>query len=220
MDGDGTSLQTYQDSLRDLARLNVLTLTHRATIGFLDRATRTLPRGAHISILDVAYGHGDLLRAIHRWAAKRGLAATLEGIDLNPRSAQVAIAATPPEMCITYRTIDVFSYAPSPLPDLIVSSQFTHHLTDAEVVRFLGWLAQFSVRGWFIADLHRHPIPYYGFPLLARIFGWHRIVRNDGRISIARGFTRAEWTGLLEKSGIEAYVTWHFPFRHGIACLK
>ena len=84
----------------------------------------------------------------------------------------------------------------------------------------LRWLDHFATRGWFIVDLHRHPIAYYGFPLLARLAGWHRIVRNDGRISIARGFTRAEWTGLLAEAGIEADIAWIFPFRHGISRLK
>jgi len=37
----------------------------------------------------------DLLRAIHSWATRRGLMLVLSGIDLNPRSAIEAVAATP-----------------------------------------------------------------------------------------------------------------------------
>ena len=44
--------------------------------------------------------------------------------------------------------------------------------------------------GWFINDLHRHPLPYHGFRLLARVMGWHRFVQHDGQVSIARAFKR------------------------------
>ena len=113
----------------------------------------------------------------------------LEGIDLNPRSAVAAALATPQDMAITWRTGDVFAYRPASPPDFIVSSQFTHHLDDAQVVAFLDWLERTAAWGWFIADLHRHAIPYYGFRLLARLMGWHPIVRYDGTVSIARGLT-------------------------------
>ena len=33
--------------------------------------------------------------------------------------------------------------------------------------------------------------------------GWHRIVREDGRLSIARGFRRADWERLIAESGID-----------------
>jgi 2-polyprenyl-3-methyl-5-hydroxy-6-metoxy-1,4-benzoquinol methylase len=220
MDADSTSAETYARCIRDLAGVNRITFTHRATLTWLARATRDLPPGTSVSILDVASGYGDLLRAIRRWADKRGLALTLAGIDLNPRSAIAAAAATPPEMAIAYRTGDVFDDDPTPRPDFIVSSQFAHHLSDADVVRFVRWLDAHAARGWFIADLHRHWLAYYGFPVLARAFGWHRIVRQDGRISIARSFRRAEWLALLEAAGIPADVRWIFPFRYGVGSLR
>jgi SAM-dependent methyltransferase len=220
MDAETTTVAEYARCLRDLAGVNRITLTHRATLRWLTRATRDLPQGGHIGVLDVACGNGDLLRAIRRWADRRGVNVTLEGIDLNPRSAEVARAATAPEVAVRYRTGDVFAFAPRPLPDLIVSSQFAHHLTDDEVVRFLHWLDRYAARGWFIADLHRHALAYYGFPLLARLAGWHRIVRQDGQISIARGFRRAEWERLLAQAGIKAGIRWSFPFRYCIGCLK
>jgi hypothetical protein len=41
-------------------------------------------------------------------------------------------------------------------------------------------------------------------------------VREDGQISIARAFRRAEWDALLRQAGItdqQAFVAWHIPFR-------
>ena len=44
----------------------------------------------------------------------------------------------------------------------------------------------------------------------------HRIVREDGRLSIARAFRPAEWEELLARAGIKpgaARIVRRFPFR-------
>ena len=87
-------------------------------------------------MLDVGYGEGDMLRRIHRWGARAGVRLELAGVDLDPASAPAARAATPPDWGIDYRTGDVFDQ-PAGGQDVIVSSLFTHHLTDAQVVDFL-----------------------------------------------------------------------------------
>lgn len=87
-------------------------------------------------------------------------------------------------------------------------------------MRFLGWLDRTAVRGWLIADLHRHAVPYYGFRLLAWAAGWHRIVRLDGTVSIARSFRRADWTTALAAAGLTAAISWHVPFRFTVGCIK
>ena len=220
MDDDSVDAATYQRCLRNLATINLITFTHRATLNFLAAAIARLPPGQTVSILDVAYGQGDLLRAIARWAAKAGVSVRLSGIDLNPRSAIAARAATPPQHSIDYQTGDVFSYQPAAPVDFILSSQFTHHLTDGQIVRLLAWFEETARHGWFISDLHRHGFAYYSFPLLARLMFWHPIVRHDGQVSIARSFTRAEWQGLLAAAGSDASITWHPLFRFGIARLK
>ncbi|WP_419759711.1 methyltransferase domain-containing protein [Acidisoma sp.] len=220
MDETTTSPEDYARCLADLETVNRITFTHRPTLRWLDEATASLRPGAPISILDVACGHGDLLRAIHRWSVKRGISAKLEGIDLNPRSAVAAALATPPEMAINWRIGDVFKYRPESPPDFIVSSQFSHHLDDLQVVAFLAWLERNAAWGWFVADLHRHAVPYYGFRLLARLMGWHPIVRYDGTISIARGFRRQDWERLTALAGVRADIRWHPMFRLCVSHLR
>ena len=68
--------------------------------------------------------------------------------------------------------------------------------------------------GWLINDLHRHRFAHAGFPLLATLFGWHRIVRHDGTLSIARSYRPAEWPPILAEAGVSgARVIRVFPFR-------
>jgi 2-polyprenyl-3-methyl-5-hydroxy-6-metoxy-1,4-benzoquinol methylase len=217
MDAPELDEAVYRRCLADLASVNRVTFTHRATLRWLARATAGR---VGFSLLDVAFGQGDLLRAIAGWAAKRGLAADLSGIDLNPKSAAAAGLATPAGLKIAYLTGDVFEYAPAVAPDFIVTSQFTHHLDRGSIIRLLRWLEANAARGWFIADLHRHWLAYFGFPLLARLMRWHRIVRLDGTVSIARSFTRADWESMLAEAGIAAEISWKTPFRYCVSRLK
>ena len=211
MDTDCVDFEDYSRCLRDLSRVNVVTLTHRPMLAWLAKRA-----AGNFSVLDIASGHGDALRRIRG----RFPAARLTGIDLNPWAIQAARAATDPAAGIEFICGDAFAYVPAAKFDFIISSQFTHHLTDTQVVAFLRWLVENAARGWFIGDLHRHMLPYYGFPLLARAMLWHRFVRGDGQISIARAFVRAEWVALLREAGIgdqAAAITWHVPFRLCVA---
>ncbi|HWI86331.1 MAG TPA: methyltransferase domain-containing protein [Sphingomonas sp.] len=212
MDADDLDPATYARVLADLGRVNAITLARRPTLSFIRRAL-----GARTSfrLLDVGFGHGDMLRSIARWAARQGIDATLIGVDLNPNSAPAAAAATPPGMPISYRTGDYAEYAGEEF-DLIISSLVAHHMSDSELVAFLRFMEAEAQCGWMVNDIHRHALAHFGFPLLARAMRWHRIVREDGTLSIARGFRPDEWLPLLAEAGMKrgvATVVRRFPFR-------
>jgi 2-polyprenyl-3-methyl-5-hydroxy-6-metoxy-1,4-benzoquinol methylase len=209
MDDPGLDPETYARVLEDLARVNAWTLAARPTLGFLARAAGHMPA---FRLLDVGFGHGDMLRAIARWAKRRDIAVDLIGVDLNPGSAAVARAATPIHWPIEYRTGDYKDVA-GPI-DFVVSSLVAHHMSDDELDAFIRFMEKRATRGWLINDLHRHPIAYHGFPLLARLIGAHPIVRHDGQVSIGRAFRPHEWRAILERAGVgQARIVRRFPFR-------
>lgn len=214
MDTEAISAADFAGCLADLAAVNSVTLARPPTIAFMRRVCRGMSAGARLSVLDVGFGEGDMLRRIYRWGARRGLRMELSGVDLNPWSTNAAQAATPSAMDIRYITSDLFDL-PWGETDVVISSLFTHHLTDAQVVEFLVWMEARAGRGWFVNDLHRHPIAYHGFRLLSRAAGWHRFVQHDGPISVARSFRRRDWDALLRQAGLagRATVRWHMPFR-------
>jgi 2-polyprenyl-3-methyl-5-hydroxy-6-metoxy-1,4-benzoquinol methylase len=223
MDTESVDLEEFRACLKDLALVNTLTLTHRPVLAWLKQATHDLKPGDRVSLVDVAYGYGDLLRAIHRWCLANGFKPDLAGVDLNPWSAASAQQATPPDVQIEYRTGDVFEFEPTGPVQFIVSSQFTHHLSDPDAARFVAWMERTASRGWFISDLHRHPVPYYFFRIMARVAGWHRFVQHDGPVSIARSFRRADWVRIAAQAGLSAdaiRITWHVPFRLCVGRIK
>jgi SAM-dependent methyltransferase len=134
MDGETVGVEDDNRCLRDLAAVNRITLTHRPTLRWLTLATSDLPRGACLSILDVACGDGYLLGTIHHWAERRGLRASLEGIDLNPRSAARCRA--------TIWMRDVL-----PHPRMLPSHRVLPHpnVGDAEVPAEIHWHVPFRL---------------------------------------------------------------------------
>lgn len=212
MDAPDLPADTYREVLADLARVNRATFSARPTLSFLKRALGDRQR---LKLLDVGFGQGDMLRAIGRWAGKRGIAADLTGVDLNANSEIMAREATDPAMPIRYLTGDYRDQAGEGW-DFVISSFVTHHMSAQELDDFLRFMERESAVGWLVNDLHRHAFAYNGFPLLARIMGWHRIVREDGQLSIARSFRPAEWHALLADAGLAssgAQVVRRFPFR-------
>lgn len=216
MDAADLAPDAYAQVLTDLARVNRWTLTARPTIDFVRRA---IDDARSFSLLDVGFGDGDMLRAIAGWAEKRGIEAKLTGIDLNPKSAVIAAPKTPGRFAINYLTGDYLDHVGAKDKeggfDLIISSQTAHHMTHGQLQTFLRTMEARARRGWQISDLHRHLFSYYGFPLLARIMGWHRIVREDGQLSIARSLRPSEWPPILAEAGLgpEVRVVRRFPFR-------
>jgi SAM-dependent methyltransferase len=211
MDDPGLDPDVYDAVLRDLSRVNRWTLAARPTLSFLRRAAAGMPA---FRLLDVGFGQGDMLRRIALWARRRGVAVDLIGVDLNPGSAAVARSATPPSWPIEYRTGDYRDVAGA--LDFVVSSLVAHHMKDDQLRAFIGFMEERAERGWMINDLHRHSFAYLGFPLLARLIGAHRIVREDGRLSIARSFRREDWRSILAAAGVPdgaARIVRRFPFR-------
>jgi SAM-dependent methyltransferase len=209
MDDPSLDPKVYDEVLKGLGRVNNWTFAARPTLDFLRRGTRGRKR---FSLLDVGSGEGGMLRVIAKWAKKRGLQAELTGVDLNPKSESVARSMTPGAMAVSYRTGD---YRDLGRFDFVVSSLVAHHMTDGQLLDFLRWMEANSDRGWFVNDLHRHRFAYFGFPLLTALLGVHRIVRQDGQLSIARAFRRSDWQAILAEAGVTEglKVRRYFPFR-------
>jgi alkylated DNA nucleotide flippase Atl1 len=100
---------------------------------------------------------------------------------------------------------------------------FTHHLSSADVVRFLKWMEQYARVGWFINDLERSERAARWFRVLPVILRWHRFVRHDGPVSLRRAFRAEDWQRLLAQAGIpsnEASIESHLMARLCVARIR
>jgi len=199
------SYEELRACLHDIARVDRVTFAYRPTISWLEKLMAAHPESTRpLRVVDVGCGYGDMLRRIHSWAAKRGNAVELTGIDLNPDAIRAAREATPPAQRIEWIVGDALSDAATGKIDVVVSSLLTHHLTDSQIVQFVQWMERTARRGWFINDLHRRPVPYHLFRLLARFTNWHRFVKNDGPVSIRRSFVVEDWQRLCAAAELAA----------------
>jgi hypothetical protein len=77
-------------------------------------------------------------------------------------------------------------------------------------------------KGWVIYDLQRNVVPFYFIALAGVLLRLHAVVTYDGRISVARSLTRAEWERVIAQAGIPSHAVdlrW-FMFRFAIGRLK
>ncbi len=224
MDDLSVDFTEFSDCLKALSQVNRLTLARRPTLDFM-RKIRARAQGSAtpLRILDVGCGYGDMLVFLEKWANKNKFNLELIGVDLNPHATKAALDVAPKDSKIKFITANALDFTQSNDIDVIISSLFTHHLSDRDIVHFIQWMDRTARLGWFINDLYRHPIAYYGFFVLSRLGNFHRFVRHDGPVSIARSFRVADWQRLVRLCALDGtpitIVRW-FPFRLCVSAMK
>lgn len=219
MDDASVPDATFAATLQEIARINRWTCAYAPTLAALERFTVRHDSARPLQILDLGSGYGDMLRVVAAWAVRRGVNVQLTGIDRHPAAALAARAATPAQWPIAFETADVLTYAPPVPVDVIICSLFLHHFATDAATSLLRRMTELAQLGWFVNDLHRHPIPYYAVRWAVRLIGSGPLVRTDAPLSIARAFTRRDLQTLIARAAIDAsrvQIRWHWPFRWGM----
>ena len=211
--GDYTP-EEYEGCLRELRRVNRWLGDSRALRrSVLPDIVRCPSR--EFSLLDVGAGSGELLREVALWSRRAGSVARLVGLELNGRAAE-GLAEESRE----FREIESVRGDALRLPfaagafDYVMCSLFTHHFRDDACVRVLGEMARVARRRVYCIDLHRHPVAYYFYTTAGRLFLHNRLVREDGALSILRGFRPRELRALAGRAGLsDVRVERRFPYR-------
>ncbi len=167
------------------------------------------------SVLDVAAGSGELLRVAAGWTRRNKLKGSFTALELNARSAEATL-----EKSSAFGEIVSIRGDALRLPfadgsfDYSICSLFTHHLDDGKVVLALQELSRVARRRIFVIDLHRHPIAYYFYCTLGRLFLHNRLIREDGALSILRSFKPQELIHLASRASLDGVrVERRFPYR-------
>jgi len=207
--------------LRDIALTNRCTFAYRPLLNWLNSvADLFAPLKEPLRILDVGSGYGDGLRRIEQWAGARRIAVELTGLDLNPDATAIAAEASLASSRIQWVTADILTYFPEQPPHLVVSSLFTHHLAEHQIVQFLRWMETNARLGWFINDLSRAPIPYYLFRAFSKLMRLHHFVQYDGPVSIARSFIPADWLSMCAAAGLSDHSIEIEAFKPARLCVS
>jgi 2-polyprenyl-3-methyl-5-hydroxy-6-metoxy-1,4-benzoquinol methylase len=151
---------------------------------------------ASLSLLDLGAGDGLLGKVLGQWAAKRkwtwetmNLDLKVEALNSNPRSANVAGSV----LALPFRDRSF---------DVVMASQMTHHLTDAEAEQHLREAWRVAGRAMMISDLHRNAGLYAGLWLTFCLGGFPGAVGQDGLLSVRRGWRIDELEGIARRAGV------------------
>jgi SAM-dependent methyltransferase len=188
-------------AFRELDRVNQL---FRFDHPFISRLPHWLgeERCASLDILDVGAGTGLLGRVLSEWARGRGWDWRFTNLDLNPIQSGEADRANMVTGSALQLPFGDRSF------DLVVASQMTHHLTDSEVVQHWCEAWRVSRDAIFICDLHRNAGFYALLWPALYLLRTGRMLRQDGLISVRRGFRRREWNELAARAEIPNPNVW------------
>jgi len=89
--------------------------------------------------------------------------------------------------------------------DLVHASLFLHHFKDDELKRILYNLLSAARYGVIINDLRRSWFAFIGIKILTQLFSKSDMVKNDGPLSVRRGFVKKELITILEEMNIKRF---------------
>jgi SAM-dependent methyltransferase len=190
------------ESLRNIARSNRWFGGAAAVRYGLRRVLAGVPRGSRLTLLDLGTGAGDLPQGAVRLAARRGIGLRPLGLERSRTAARLARRAGVP--CAV-----ACAGAPPLLEksvDLVLVSQFAHHLAPDSAVRLLRTCDRLARVGVVVADLRRGWLARAAFAVGARVLRFDPLTVADGLTSIRRGYTAEELHGLLAAAGISGRV--------------
>ena len=212
---DGVNLP-FEDIRLNMQELDVINSTlggHRITLaGIRALLPEKVPTTSPWHICEIGCGGGDNLRVVRQYLERKGIPAVYTGIDLNPHC--TAFAECRDENAgITFLCADYQHATFASPPDIIFSSLFCHHFDDKKLQEQWLWMKENARLGFFINDLHRHPLAYYAIRYLTRWFSRSYLVKHDAPLSVLRGFRRAELLALqqaLPPANISLHWQWAF----------
>lgn len=218
MDDPGLEERRHFDALEGLARLNRLSAGARHLWPPIRRLAGQLGTD-RLRVLDVATGSGDIPIALWRKARRGGLNLEVTGIDISPQAVHFARErAARHEADVSFAVGDALSDEPPQEYDVVISSQFLHHLDDTQACRLLRAMATSARHLVLVSDLRRSALNL----LMVRIGAWlvtrSRVVHVDGARSVKAAFRPREVLALAKAAGLrEATLTRCFPCRFLLA---
>jgi hypothetical protein len=157
-------------------------------------------------IADLGCGSGDTMKYFADWARSAGYKVKLTGVDMNADAIEYLHGH-----CSNYKEIkgiisDYHHFLRiTQNIDILHCSLFCHHLNDLELTELLRWANLNTQTGFVINDLQRNWLAYYSAWGFTRIFNGSLLAKNDGPISVLRGFKLSELENILTMAGIEKY---------------
>lgn len=205
-----------RDALDKIAKINQLLGGNKLTLDGLKELLPKNNKSEKITILDIGCGNGDMLRKIADYGIENNYNFKLIGVDANAFTINHAVQLSNNYNNISFLCEDIFTMGVEKLKgDIIVCTLTLHHFKDDEIIRILKIFYAASKLGIVINDLERSGLAYRLFQILCVLFQLNRMSREDGLVSILRGFKKRELIEFSEKLNFKKYkIQWKWAFRY------
>jgi len=216
MDDFSMEGEMLRDALDKIASINQILGGNKLTLQGVKFLIAEIPRTAIITIVDIGCGNGDMLRALADYGLKNDISFNLIGVDANDFTIKHAEHLSLNYPNIKYKCEDVFSQQFTTLSyDIVLCTLTLHHFKDTEIINLMTVLHSKAAIGIVVNDLQRSAISYRLFQALCAVFRLNKMSRNDGLVSILRGFKREELEAFSLKLQFKNYsIQWKWAFRY------
>ena len=194
--------------LRNLRQLNRYFGSYRLIEHFLRRWIQ--PR-SRMRILDLATGSGDIPRLIVDYARKVGASVTVDAVDQQPSTLEIARSLSGDYPDIDFLEGDVLSFDEGTY-DVVLNSLALHHFEEDAAIQLLKRCRQLSNKYVLVSDLRRGLLATTGAYLLTTFLFREPMTRTDARLSAERAFSFREFRSLAERAGWKNFGHAKFAF--------
>jgi 2-polyprenyl-3-methyl-5-hydroxy-6-metoxy-1,4-benzoquinol methylase len=205
MDDPELDRSDHFQALRGLQRINHRTQHASLAWGPIQSLAHKLDR-KHLSLLDIGTGGADVPIQLWQRARSVGLELKIDACDLSPQALEFAA-----ENClrtgapVQLHEMNILNDPIDEEYDLVICSQFLHHLPDEQAELVLGKMATAARLRVIVVDLIRSRFNWLQVWLATRILSRSRIVHFDGPQSIRAAFTLDEVRVVAERIGFSRF---------------
>lgn len=216
MDDFALEGETLRDALDKIAKINQLLGGNKLTLQGVESLLNATNSCKELTIIDIGCGNGDMLRTLADFAEKHKFQFKLIGIDANPFTINHAKELSQHYPSISYLCEDIFEDNFNSLHyDIVLCTLTLHHFKDEELLQLMSVFYKNANIGIVINDLHRSTIAYRLFQALCFVLNLNTMSKEDGLVSILRGFKRNELENFSKKLGFKKYtIQWKWAFRY------
>lgn len=216
MDDFALEGEILRDALDKIAKINQLLGGNKLTLQGVQSLMNKVSPNKEVTIVDIGCGNGDMLRALADYASNNNLNFKLIGIDANQFTINHAKELSKQYQNITYQCEDIFDDKFKDLKyDIVLCTLTLHHFKDAEIIKLVSVFNENASIGIVINDLQRSAVAYRLFQVLCFVFRLNKMSKEDGLVSILRGFKKDELEDFSKRLGFKKYtIEWKWAFRY------
>lgn len=214
MDDFAMDGEILRDALDKIASINKMLGGNSVTIEGVQKLLKDVDVKKTIRIIDIGCGNGDMLRTLADYAKKRKLNFELIGIDANQFTINHARQLSTSYLNVSYKCEDIFKDEIASC-DIILCTLTLHHFKDEEIIALLNRFKSAANLGIVVNDLERSALAYYLFTGLCFVFGLNHMSKQDGLVSILRGFKKQNLQLYSKQLQLKnCSIKWKWAFRY------